>query len=159
SLLCAVLYCAAIAALALPAGAPLRDPDSASLLNGPFIHALVVLVALGFACCGLVYGKVSGRFRTGADVIEAMEESMRSMAGYLVLMFFAAQFVAWFNWSGIGLLIAVKGAGALAALQLPTAATLVGVVLLTALINLAIGSASAKWALLAPMLDRKSTRL
>src|SRR5690606_23243076 len=110
SLLCAVLYCAAIAALALPAGAPLRDPDSASLLNGPFIHALVVLVALGFACCGLVYGKVSGRFRTGADVIEAMEESMRSMAGYLVLMFFAAQFVAWFNWSGIGLLIAVKGA-------------------------------------------------
>src|SRR5690606_15062829 len=72
SLLCAVLYCAAIAALALPAGAPLRDPDSASLLNGAFIRALVVLVALGFACCGLVYGKVSGRFRTGADVIEAM---------------------------------------------------------------------------------------
>jgi len=81
----------------------------------------------------------------------AMEESMRSMAGYLVLMFFAAQFVAWFNWSGIGLLIAVKGAGALAALQLPTAATLVGVVLLTALINLMIGSASAKWAIMAPV--------
>ena len=151
SLLCALLYCAAVVALALPANAPLRDPDSASLVNGPFIHSLVVLVALGFACCGLVYGKVSGRFRSGADVIEAMEESMRSMAGYLVLMFFAAQFVAWFNWSGIGLLIAVKGAGALAALQLPTAATLVGVVLLTALINLMIGSASAKWALLAPM--------
>lgn len=151
SLLCAVLYCAAIAALALPDGAPLRDPDSASLVNGPFIHALVVLVALGFACCGLVYGKASGSLRSGADVIGAMEESMRSMAGYLVLMFFAAQFVAWFNWSGIGLLIAVKGAGTLAALQLPTAATLVGVVLLTALINLMVGSASAKWALLAPM--------
>lgn len=151
SLVCALLYCIAIAALALPATAPLRDPVSTSLINGPFIHSLVVLVALGFACCGLVYGKVSGRFRSGADVIDAMEESMRSMAGYLVLMFFAAQFVAWFNWSGIGLLIAVKGAGALAALQLPTAATLVGVVLLTALINLMIGSASAKWALLAPM--------
>lgn len=151
SLFCALLYCIAVAALALPATAPLRDPDSASLVNGPFIHSLVVLVALGFACCGLVYGKVSGRFRSGADVIEAMEDGMRSMAGYLVLMFFAAQFVAWFNWSGIGLLVAVKGAGALAALQMPTAATLVGVVLLTALINLMIGSASAKWALLAPM--------
>lgn len=147
----ALVYLLAIGMLVIPDGAPLRDATTGSLLTGPFMHALVVLVAVGFAVCGIIFGFASGSFHSAADIIDAMEASMRSMAGYLVLMFFAAQFVAWFNWSGLGILLAVKGAGALAALQLPSALTLVGVVLLTALINLFIGSASAKWALLAPV--------
>jgi aminobenzoyl-glutamate transport protein len=116
------------------------------------MSGIVIIVALGFALCGLVYGRASGRFNSGADVINAMENTMAQLAGYLVLMFFAAQFIAWFNWTGLALVLAVKGAALLSAAALPVAATIVGLVLLVALLNLMIGSASAKWALIAPLL-------
>lgn len=131
--------------------APLRESGQA-LASSAFIRHIVVLVALGFALCGLVYGALAGRFRNSADVIGAMEETMATLAGYLVLMFFAAQFVAWFGWSGAGLVLAIKGAALLAETGLAPAMLLVLLVLLTALINLFIGSASAKWALIAPVL-------
>lgn len=148
----ALIYLAVLAWLTLPADAPLRHPDSGALLSSPFMSSIVIIVALGFAICGLVYGRSSGRFRDGADVINAMESTMAQLAGYLVLMFFAAQFIAWFNWTGLALVLAVKGAALLAAAELPVAAMMTGLVLLVAMLNLMIGSASAKWALLAPLL-------
>lgn len=151
TLITALLYLGAIVILTLPGNAVLRDPSSGSLISGPFMHSIVVLVSLGFALCGIVYGYACGHFRQGSDVIASMEESMRSMAGYLVLMFFAAQFVSWFNWSGLGLVTAIHGASWLGSLQLPNTATLIIFVLFSALINLMIGSASAKWSLLAPI--------
>lgn len=151
TLITALFYLSAVLLLALPDNAVLRDPSSGSLISGPFMHSIVVLVSLGFALCGIVYGYALGHFRQGADVVKAMEESMHSMAGYLVLMFFAAQFVAWFNWSGLGLVTAIQGAAWLGSLNLPSAATLVMFVLFSALINLMIGSASAKWSMLAPI--------
>merc|ERR1711879_762350 len=80
-----------------------------------------------------------------------MESSMAGMAGYLVLMFFAAQFVAAFQWTELGIILAVIGADALSGLALGSIPLLVGFVLMAALINLLIGSASAKWALIAPV--------
>lgn len=144
-------WLALLALATLPENAPLRQAPGVSLLTSPFITHIVVLVALGFALCGYVYGRVSGSFTSAADAIEAMEDTMRTMAGYLVLMFFAAQFVAWFNWTGMGLALAVSGAGWLATLALPEALLLVLLVLLVGFINLFIGSASAKWAVLAPV--------
>jgi aminobenzoyl-glutamate transport protein len=108
-------------------------------------------VALLAGICGAVYGRLSGRFRHGGDIITAMETTMASMAGYLVLMFFAAQFVAWFNYSQLGVLLAVEGAAWLGSLSIPKVALLLLFVLLAALINLMIGSASAKWSILAPI--------
>jgi aminobenzoyl-glutamate transport protein len=151
TIIAALLYLAAILLLTLPDNAVLRDSSNGSLITGPFMHSIVVLVSLGFALCGIVYGYACGHFHQGADVVKAMEESMHSMAGYLVLMFFAAQFVAWFNWSGLGLVTAIHGASWLGSLQLPSAVTLVLFVLFSALINLMIGSASAKWSMLAPI--------
>ena len=116
------------------------------------MSSIVIVVALGFAICGLAYGYSSDRFRNGADVITAMESTMAQLAGYLVLMFFAAQFIAWFNWTGLALVLAVKGAALLSAADLPVAALMIGLVLLVASLNLMVGSASAKWALLAPLL-------
>jgi len=110
-----------------------------------------VLIALVAAACGTVYGRVSGHFRSAAGVIQAMETTMASMSGYLVLMFFAAQFVAWFGYSQLGLVLAVKGAAWLGGLELPTVLLLLLFVGLAALINLMIGSASAKWSILAPV--------
>lgn len=138
--------------LTVPASAPLRHPQTGSLVSSPFIASIVVIVALGFACCGLVFGYSSGRFRRGSEVIEALEQTMAQLSGYLVLMFFAAQFVAWFSWSGAALILAIHGAALLGELSLPAPLLLVLLVLLVALLNLLIGSASAKWALLAPLL-------
>jgi aminobenzoyl-glutamate transport protein len=80
-----------------------------------------------------------------------MTKSMDSVSYYLVMAFFAAQFTAAFTSSNIGVLLAVKGAGAVAALKLPGQFTIIGVILLTTMVNLLIGSASAKWALLSPI--------
>ena len=146
-----VVLLAGLALLVLPGDAPLRHPDTGSVLGSPFIHGLVVIVALIAGICGAVYGRVSGQFRSSGDIITAMETTMASMAGYLVLMFFAAQFVAWFNYSQLGLLLAVKGAAWLGALTMPKVVLLLLFVMLTALINLMIGSASAKWSILAPV--------
>ncbi len=150
TLLTLVLGLAAVAALVVPPGAPLRGEDGA-ILQSPFMSSLVVLIALVAAACGTVYGRVSGQFRSAAGVIQAMETTMASMSGYLVLMFFAAQFVAWFGYSQLGLVLAVKGAAWLGGLELPTVLLLLLFVGLAALINLMIGSASAKWSILAPV--------
>jgi aminobenzoyl-glutamate transport protein len=152
TLLCALLYLLVIAWLTLPEDAPLRHPDTGALLNSPFMTGIVIVIALGFALCGICYGRASGEFRRASDIVQALESTMAQLAGYLVLMFFAAQFVAWFNWSGLSLVLAVKGAAGLADTGLPAPALLIGLVLLVALINLLVGSASAKWALLAPLL-------
>lgn len=146
-----VVLLAGLALLVLPGDAPLRHPETGGVLGSPFIHGLVVIVALIAGICGAVYGRVSGQFRSSGDIITAMETTMASMAGYLVLMFFAAQFVAWFNYSQLGLLLAVKGAAWLGALSVPKVVLLLLFVMLTALINLMIGSASAKWSILAPV--------
>ncbi|MED5388868.1 MAG: AbgT family transporter [Pseudomonadota bacterium] len=142
---------AGLVLLVLPQGAPLRHPETGGILGSPFIHGLVVVVALIAGACGAVYGRVSGQFRNAGDIITAMETTMASMAGYLVLMFFAAQFVAWFNYSQLGLLLAIEGAAWLGSLTLPKVLLLLLFVLLTTLINLLIGSASAKWSILAPI--------
>jgi len=152
SLIAAALYVLVVALLAIPEQAPLRHPDTGLLLNSPFMHGIVILVALGFALCGLVYGRISGRFNHGGQVIEAMETTMAQLSGYLVLMFFAAQFVAWFSWSGLALVLAVQGAAGLANAGMPPAVLMIGLVLLVGAINMLVGSASAKWALLAPLL-------
>ena len=132
----------AVVLLVAPADAPLRGEDG-GLLQSPFMSSLVVLIALLAGLCG--------RFRSAGGIIEAMETTMSSMSGYLVLMFFAAQFVAWFSYSQLGLVLAIKGAAWLGGLNLPTVALLLLFVGLVALINLMIGSASAKWGILAPV--------
>jgi len=151
TLITLVLLLGGIALLVLPADAPLRHQDTGGILGSPFIHGLVVIVAVIAGVCGAVYGRMSGQFRNAGDIISAMETTMASMAGYLVLMFFAAQFVAWFNYSQLGLLLAIEGAAWLGSLTLPKVVLLLFFVLLAALINLLIGSASAKWSILAPI--------
>ncbi len=129
----------------------LRNPETGSLLKSPFISGIVVLIALYAGLAGCVFGVVSGEFARSSDVVEGMEAAMATMAGYLVLMFFAAQFVNAFSWSQLGTIAAIRGAEGLQWLNPSAGTLLVLFVLLAALINLLIGSASAKWALIAPI--------
>jgi aminobenzoyl-glutamate transport protein len=134
----------------LPENGWLRDSNG-SVIKGPFIQGIVSIIAVYFALIGSVFGLVSGRFSDTREIIESMESAMRMMAGYLVLMFFAAQFVNYFAWTNLGLITAIRGAELLQASQLDGKLVLLLFVLLAAAINLLIGSASAKWSVIAPV--------
>lgn len=135
----------------VPAGGFLRNPETGSLLRSPFMSGIVALIFLVFGAAGLAYGLGAGTFRSERDVIQGMGKIMESMGLYLVLVFFAAQFVAYFTWTNLGLIVAVKGAELLRMTGLGAIPLMVGFVLVSALINLFMGSASAKWAIMAPV--------
>jgi len=135
----------------LPADGALRDPATGSIMRSPFINGIVVVIALWAALCGAAYGRLSGSFADGGEVIRSMERTMETMAVYLVLMFFASQFVAWFGWTNLGVITAIGGSQVLAAIDPGTLPLLLIFVVLAAGINLVIGSASAKWAIMGPV--------
>ena len=115
------------------------------------MKVIVPLIFLLFIVPGIVHGYVSGRFKSHRDVIKGMSSTMSTMGYYLVMAFFASLFIYSFNQSHLGALLAVKGADVLKSLNLPAQLTIVGIILLCAFVNLVVGSASAKWALLAPI--------
>jgi aminobenzoyl-glutamate transport protein len=136
----------------LPGNSPFRDPaGSLNSFQAPIMQSIVPLIFLLFLIPGVVHGYRAGVFRTSKDLVDAMTKSMEGMAYYIVMAFFCSLFVHAFGASNIGALLAVKGANVLRALALPAGVTIVGIILLTAFVNLFVGSASAKWALLAPI--------
>jgi aminobenzoyl-glutamate transport protein len=135
----------------LPDRGFLRDPATGSVLRSPFMSGIVALVFVFAALAGIAYGVGARTIRSDADVVKGMAKSMETLGTYLVLVFFAAQFVAYFTWTNLGLILAVKGAHGLQALGLGPLPLMVLFVLLSATINLAMGSASAKWAVMAPI--------
>lgn len=137
---------------AAPADSPLRAPDGEiTSFSAPIMQSIVPLIFLLFMIPGTVYGYVAGTFKESKDVIDAMTKSMQQMAYYIVMAFFCALFISAFGTSNLGALLAVKGATILRELALPSGVTIVGIIFLTGFVNLAVGSASAKWALLAPI--------
>jgi aminobenzoyl-glutamate transport protein len=148
--LAALLLIAAILWLTLPGDAVLRDPATGSL--GPFFQAIVALLMLGFAGLGLVYGRAAGTIRSGGEAVGVAEATLADMAVYVLVAFVAAQFLALFAWSNLGALIAIGGAQWLGALGLGPLPLIVGIILFCGFLNLLMTSASAKWALLAPVL-------
>lgn len=135
----------------MPGAGFLRDPETGDLLRSPFMSGIVALIFIVFGAIGLAYGIAAGTFRNDADVMKGMGKSMETLGLYLVLVFFAAQFVAYFNWTNLGLIVAVKGADALRSAGLGPIPLMIGFVLVSAFINLFMGSASAKWAIMAPV--------
>jgi aminobenzoyl-glutamate transport protein len=130
----------------------LADGDNLVLQLTPMLQSLVAGFFLLFLMMGWVYGAVSGTVKGHRDIVKMMAGAMGDLAYYFVLAFAAAHFVAMFNWSNLGLIVAVNGADALRASGLPAPALLAAIVLMAGAVNLLVGSASAKWALLAPVL-------
>lgn len=118
----------------------------------PFFRSLVAGFMILFLAAGWAYGRAAGSIKNHKDLVDMMAEAMKDMGYYLVLAFAAAHFVAMFNWSNLGLISAVHGANGIQASGLPLPIALGLIVLFAALLNLFVGSASAKWALLAPVL-------
>ena len=136
----------------VPADSPLRAPDGqVSSFEAPLMQSMIPLIFLLFLVPGTVYGWVAGTVRSHRDIVEGMSKSMSTMGYYLTMIFFCAQFTAAFAKSNLGALLAVEGAEFLKALGLPGMVTIGGIILLSCLVNLLVGSASGKWALLAPV--------
>ena len=136
-----------------PSDSPLRAPQgSLTSVAAPLMQLIIPLIFVVFLVPGVVFGALSGKVRSHRDVIAGMTKTMGTMSYYLVLAFFAAQFIAAFGSSNLGALIALQGAELLKALALPGAVTILGVILLSGFVDLFIGSSSAKWALMSPIL-------
>lgn len=136
-----------------PGGGYLRATQGHPLLASPVLHGIVALIFIGGLLAGTVYGQGAGTVKNDGDVIKSMNKSMETMASYLVLAFFAAQFVAYFSWTNLGLITAVQGADTLKSMGLQEHSTLLffAFVVLSVALDLLIGSASAKWVLMAPV--------
>ncbi|MCP5063535.1 MAG: AbgT family transporter [Ignavibacteriae bacterium] len=121
------------------------------ILSSPLIKGVVAILFIIAGSLGLVYGFATGTFKNDSDVMSGMALSMKTLATYLVLVFFAAQFVAYFKWSNLGIILAVKGANLLMSADIGLIPMMILFILLSAAINMLMGSASAKWAILAPI--------
>lgn len=141
-----------IAALTIPSGGPLRDPVTGDVIGtSPFMDSLVVMISLIFLAAGLCYGRAVGTIKTSTDAINAITKSWASLAGLLFLFLLIAQFIAYFNFSNLATVAAVKMGDALENVDISSVWLLIGVVLITMVVNLIIPQAIAKWALLAPI--------
>lgn len=134
----------------IPADGFLRSVDG-DILNSPLIRGVVALLFIVATVMGLAYGFGSGTFKNDSDVVNGMAKAMKSLGLYLVLVFFAAQFVAYFKWSNLGMIMAIRGADLLSSLGLGVIPLMILFIILSASINMLMGSASAKWALIAPI--------
>ena len=138
---------------AAPTDSALRAPDGEiTSFQAPLMRSIVPLIFIIFLIPGVIYGFMSGVYKTSKDIIDSMTKSMTSMSYYIVMAFFCALFIDAFAKSNIGALIALKGASGLKAMALAPEITIVGIILLTGAVNLFVGSASAKWALIAPVM-------
>jgi aminobenzoyl-glutamate transport protein len=140
-----------VLAMVLPPQGILRDPEKLTIIPSPFIDGIVFIIAIGFLIPGVVYGKVAGTIENDKDVAQALSHAMASMGYYIALAFIAAQFIAYFAWSQLGLIVAVNGANFLKATGLTGPLLLVMFILVSVLIDIFVGSASAKWAIMAPV--------
>lgn len=147
-----LVFAALVVLLAFPEHSILRAPDGTlTSPKAPMMQAIVPLLLVVFSLPGLVYGYAVGVFKNSNDVTKSMEKVVTTLIGFIVFAFFSAQFLYAFKMSNLGTLIAVSGAEFLKSLAMPAQLTVTGIIILTAVLNFVITSASSKWAILAPI--------
>jgi len=146
-----LVFIVAISFTVVPENGLLRDPETGEVLRSPFFDGIIVGILLLFFLPALVYGLIVGTVKSDKDMMNHIIRSMNGMGSYIVLVFFAAQFVYFFNYSNLGLIIAINGASILTQINFTGPLLIATFVLIAAFINLFMGSASAKWAIIAPV--------
>jgi len=141
-----------ISALTFPAGAPLRDPITNQIIGtSPFMDSLIVIIALLFLAAGLGYGRGAGTLKSGTEVINAIQKSWAGLAGLLFLFLLIAQFIAYFNYSNMAQIAAVRLGDLIETMNVGGLWLLLGAMLITLVVGIIMPQAIAKWALLAPI--------
>ena len=145
------IFVAAIIVSLIPSNSFFRDAEGAILGNTPFVNSIVVLIALLFFIPGAAYGLAAGTFKNTNDVCNSMSKAMSGMGSFLALAFVSAQFINYFSYTKLGTIIALAGASFLDSINIGLIPLMVIFVLFSAFMNLFMGSASAKWNILAPV--------
>ncbi len=145
-----LLYWGLVVLALVPVTSPLRG-EGGSIISSPFIKGIVPFLLFWFIAVGVAYGRQVGVITKSADIPKLMSMAIEGMSSYIVLVFVIAQFIAFFNWTNMGLVLSVKLADGLKAAHFTGYAMVVAVIVITMFVNLFIGSGSAKWALLAPV--------
>lgn len=153
ALIAFLIFLIVMGILTVPQNAVLRQANAEGkmTLEAFMGHSLIAAILFMFLIPGYVFGKTVGKFKDSRDLIGAMAKSMESMSGFLVLAFFAAQFVSFFAYTNLGTILSVKGAEFLESIRLTGIPLVILFIIVAAFINLFIGSASAKWAIMAPI--------
>ena len=151
ALISLIVFFIVVGLLVLPENALLRNPQTGELLRSPFMSGIVFLMSLFFMIPGIFYGIGSRKIKSDKDVIELMTKSINNLSGFMVLIFFAAQFVVFFNYSNLGIILSVKGAEFLQNTGFVGIPLIFAFIVMTAIINIFIAVDSAKWAIMAPI--------
>ena len=146
-----LIFIALMAWTIIPENGLFRDPETGGILQSPFFSGIIVGLLLLFFVPGIIYGIIVNTIKNDKDVIRHITNSMKGMSGYIVLVFFAAQFIYWFNYSNLGLVLAIDGAQFLGSIGFTGIPLILTFLLLCAFLNMFMGSASAKWAIMAPV--------
>lgn len=149
--LAALIFIALVALLVVPDGAPLRDPRAGTIIPSPFIQGIVALIILFFFVVGITYGVVTKQITRPDDIPQLLIDPMKSMAGFIVMVFPLSQFVAFFNWSNMGKFMAVGLTDLLEKAGMTGVPAFVGLMFLSAFLCMFIASGSAIWSILAPI--------
>lgn len=150
AIVAALAYIALILFMILPTDGLLRGENGA-FLQSPFMSGIVPIMLFLFLIPGIVYGVMAGTIKSDRDVAGMMFKAMSDLSSFIVLAFVAAQMIAFFSWSNIGTILAIKGAETLQAMNFTGVPMFIGFIFIVALVNLLMASASAKWVLLAPI--------
>ncbi|WP_208951637.1 p-aminobenzoyl-glutamate transporter [Rahnella sp. ChDrAdgB13] len=147
----ALVFIGLVALLVVPEAAPLRNPKTGGIIPSPFIQGIVPLIILFFFVISVPYGMVTKQIRSASDVPDLLVDPMKSMAGFIVMVFPLSQFVAFFNWSNMGKFMAIGLTDVLENLGMTGIPAFLGLIFLSALLCMFIASGSAIWSILAPI--------
>ncbi|WZL72580.1 AbgT family transporter [Clostridiaceae bacterium 35-E11] len=147
----ALIYIGILLIGLVPKTGILRDAETHTIIPSPFLSGIIPIIMMFFIIIGVTYGLTVGTIKNEKDIPKMLSKVMKGMSGYIVLVFAAAQFIAFFNWSNMGTIVAVKGAAFLDKVGFTGIPLIIGFIVITTIVNLFIGSGSAKWALLAPI--------
>lgn len=149
-----LIFIVIMAVMLIPENGALRALDEASgqmTMDYFLSNGLIFAIFFLFAIPGLVYGTTIGKIKSSHDFVESMTESMKSMGSYIVLAFFAAQFINYFSYTNLGTILSVEGAEFLENIGFKGLPLIISFIVLAAFLDLFMGSASAKWAIMAPI--------
>ena len=147
----ALVFVLIIVAMCIPSDSFFRNAAGELLGNTPLVNSLIVLIALLFFIPAVAYGKTVGTFRNDKDIANSMSSSMADMGSFLALAFVSAQFINYFSYTKLGTILALSGADLLKSANIGLIPLMILFVLFSAFMNLFLGSASAKWNILAPV--------
>lgn len=147
-----VIYFLFIFSLTIGKSSFLRDATGSLVsVKSPFMGGLIIIMMLAFMIPGIIFGKITKKIRSDKDIVKMVGQSLGEMGGYIFIVFVAAQFLNLFGKSNLGIVLAIKGAEKLSQISLSGIPLMIMFIFLVGFINLFIGSASAKWAILSPI--------